>query len=538
MEWINAISPEVSGPGRIGRIALPDMVRRSTRKYPQKVAIVDGARRMTYAAFDADIDRLATALVGHGLRKGDRVATLGGNSYEYLVAMFGIQRAGLVWLPINHNLRPDDIAFVLDHAEPRFAIVDDALYAGPIGPVVDARLPAHAIATVSADHTRTGASRLHFDALLATGEARDPNVAIEDRDVCQIMYTSGTTGRPKGVMHSHLSVYVALLGNLVDYEMRAADISNAMLPLFHCAQHCMVAGAFLAGQTVVVMRSVDPGHLIETIAREKITVVLSLPPIYGAMLDHPARASHDLSSVRLCIYGMMQMPEHTLRRLVAEVCPNFALGTGQTEIYPSTLTFKPELQLEKIGPYWGDSCVGTETAIMDDAGNLLGPGEIGEIVHRGPNVMAGYFRDPEATEKARAFGWHHTGDLGMFDADGLLIFTDRKKDMIKSGGENVASIVVERALLAHAGVAAAAAIGLPHPRWFEAVTGVVLRKPGATVDEAQLLAHCKEHLSIHEVPKAIRFVEQFPLTATGKIQKNLLRERFADVYEEAGTAAR
>jgi long-chain acyl-CoA synthetase len=496
MEWINAISPDVSGPGRIGRIALPDMVRRSARKYPQKVAIVDGARRVTYAAFDADIDRLANALVDHGLRKGDRVATLGANSYDYLVAMFGIQRAGLVWLPINHNLRPDDIAFVLDHAEPRFAIVDDALYAGPIGPVVDARLPADALAIVSSD--RAGSARRTFDAFLATGAAHDPNVAIDDRDVCQIMYTSGTTGRPKGVMHSHLSVYVALLGNLIDYEMRASDISNAMLPLFHCAQHCLVAGAFLAGQTVVVMRSVDPGHLIETIAREKVTVVLSLPPIYGAMLDHPARASHDLSSVRLCIYGMMQMPEHTLRRLVAEVCPNFALGTGQTEIYPSTLTFKPELQLEKIGPYWGDSCVGTETAIMDDAGNLLGAGEIGEIVHRGPNVMAGYFRDPEATEKARAFGWHHTGDLGMFDADGLLIFTDRKKDMIKSGGENVASIVVERALL----------------------------------------AHCKEHLSIHEVPKAIRFVEQFPLTATGKIQKNLLRERFADVYEEAGTAAR
>jgi long-chain acyl-CoA synthetase len=175
---------------------------------------------------------------------------------------------------------------------------------------------------------------------------------------------------------------------------------------------------------------------------------------------------------------------------------------------------------------------------MDDAGNLLPAGQIGEVVHRGPNVMAGYFRDPEATASARAFGWHHTGDLGMFDSDGQLIFTDRKKDMIKSGGENVASIVVERALCSHPDVAAAAAIGLPHERWFEAVTGIVLLKPGANADEAALLAHCRSNLSPHEVPKAIRFIDVFPVTATGKIQKNLLRERFIGLYEREGQTAR
>jgi long-chain acyl-CoA synthetase len=200
---------------------------------------------------------------------------------------------------------------------------------------------------------------------------------------------------------------------------------------------------------------------------------------------------------------------------------------------PCTLSFKPEHHNVKSGPYWGDSNVMNETAIMDDAGNLLPAGEIGEIVHRGPNVMAGYFRDPEATAKARAFGWHHTGDLGLFDADGQLIFTDRKKDMIKSGGENVASIVVERALLAHPAVAAAAAIGLPHPHWFEAVTAVVLLKPGAAASADDILAHCRAHLSKHEVPKAVCFVDQFPLTATGKIQKAQLREKFAGLYAAA-----
>jgi long-chain acyl-CoA synthetase len=535
MEWTNAISPDVPGPGPIGRIALADIIRRSARKYPAKTAVVDGPMRFTYAELDADVDRLANALLGRGLRKGDRVATLCANSYQYAVAMFGIQRAGLVWLPINQNLRPDDVDYIVGHAEPKFAIVDDAIYAGPLRSVLDARFGARDIALVPYEPQVPSAHPL-FGELLREGAANDPGVEIDDRDVCQIMYTSGTTGRPKGVMHSHLSVYLPLLGNVIDYGSRASDVCNVTLPLFHCAQHCSLAGAFLVGSTAVMMRTIDPAALLEAIEREKITVILSLPPIYALMLDHPARAGKDLSSLRLCVYGMMQMSEPLLKRLVAEICPNFMLGSGQTEMYPSTVTFKPHQQLVRFGPYWGDSCVGTETAIMDDAGNLLPAGEVGEIVHRGPGVMTGYFRDPEATAKARAFGWHHTGDLGVFDEAGQLIFTDRKKDMIKSGGENVASIVVERALLAHPSVAAAAAIGLPHPRWGEAVTAVVLRKPGTNASEAELVAHAKANLSEHEVPKAICFVEQFPLTGTGKIQKNLLREQFAALYAQGAPA--
>jgi long-chain acyl-CoA synthetase len=535
MAWVNAISPGVPGPGAIGRVAVPDIVRRSARKFPNKVAVVDGPVRATYAEFDADVDRLANALLARGLGKGERVATLCANSYQLTVAMFGIQRAGLVWLPVNHNLQPADVAFILGHAEPKFAIVDDTIYAGKLGTVLGSSVTSFALVRYDPSVAHPHPS---FEAFLGTGEASEPQVGIEDRDPCQIMYTSGTTGRPKGAMHTHLSIYTALLNNVIDFEMSSADVSNAMLPLFHAAQHCLSTSMYVVGGTVVIMRSIDPARLIETIARERVTVALSLPPIYAAMLDHPARAANDLSSLRVCVYGMMQMPEPVLRRAIDEICANFQLGSGQTEMYPCTTTFNPDQHLARIGSYWGDSCVSTETAIMDDAGNLLPQGETGEIVHRGPNVMAGYFRDRGATEAARAFGWHHTGDLGAFDADGQLIFTDRKKDMIKSGGENVASIVVERALLAHPDVAAAAAIGLPHDRWFEAVTAVVLRKPGRVASEAQILAHCKATLSPHEVPKAVCFVEEFPLTATGKIQKVYLRERFARLYEEAEAATR
>jgi len=521
----------VAGPGAIGRVALGDIVRRSARKHAGKVAIVDGPRRVTYAELDADVSRLANALLARGLQPGDRVATLCANSYEYAVATFGIQRAGLVWLPVNQNLAPGDVAWILSHAEPRLAIIDDALYAGPLGAAVDAAV-GDAVVVVRRDPA-LGSKHTSFDDALARSGAREPDVHIGDHDLAQIMYTSGTTGNPKGVMHSHLSVFSALLANVIEYEFRSTDVGNVMLPMFHCAQHTLVIALLATGGTLVMMRSVDPGELIRQIAAEKVTVALTLPPIYAALLDHPERAKSDISSLRLCIYGMMQMPEATLRRLIAEICPNFQLGTGQTEMYPCTMTFKPAEQLKRIGPYWGDSTIVTETAIMDDNGNLLPDGEIGEIVHRGPNVMLGYFKDPEATERARAFGWHHTGDLGFFDPDGQLVFTDRKKDMIKTGGENVPSIKVERALLSHPAIANAAAIGLPHPRWFEAVTGVVTLKPGSHASEEELLSHCKAHLSGFEAPKAVCFVEQFPLTATGKIQKNQLRARFADLYAEA-----
>ncbi len=522
------------GPGAIGRIALGDVIRRSARKYAGKVAVVDGPRRVNYAELDADVSRLANELLGRGLGRGDRVATLCANSYEYAVAMFGIQRAGLVWLPLNQNLSPNDVRWIVGHAEPRLVIIDDAIYAGPLGAVVDEGVGA---AIVVRRNESLVSPYPSFEEALARNDGREPGVDIGDHDLAQIMYTSGTTGTPKGVMHSHLSVFSALLANVIDFEMRSSDIGNVMLPMFHCAQHTLVISLLAAGGTLVMMRSVDPAEFIRTVDREKVTVALSLPPIYGALLDHPERANHDLSSLRLCVYGMMQMPEASLRRLIAEVCPNFQLGTGQTEMYPITLSFKPAEQLRRIGPYWGDSSIVTETAIMDDDGNLLEQGRTGEIVHRGPNVMLGYFKDPEATERSRAFGWHHTGDLGFFDPDGQLVFTDRKKDMIKSGGENVPSIKVERALLAHPAVQSVAAIGLPHARWFEAVTAVVTLKPGTQTSEEELLAHCKSHLAGFEVPKAIRFVEQFPLTATGKIQKNQLRERFANIYAEEEAAA-
>jgi long-chain acyl-CoA synthetase len=323
------------------------------------------------------------------------------------------------------------------------------------------------------------------------------------------MYTSGTTGRPKGVMQSHMSVVMVAMNNAIEFGLWRDDVANASLPLFHAAQHALTCSVLAAGGTGIVMRSFDP----------------------AAMLDHPLRPGRVLSSLRLCLYAMAPMPETLLRRLIAEFCPRYMLGTGQTEMYPLTVGFRPEEQLRRFGSYWGTSTLINDTAVMDDTGRLLGPGEMGEIVHRGPNVMEGYYKNPEATAESRAFGWHHTGDLGMW-IDNQLMFKDRKKDMIKTGGENVPSVKVEAVLLSHPAVANAAAVGLPHQRWIEAVTAFVMLKPGVQVDEETLIQYCKEHLGGFEVPKAIRIVDALPMTSTGKVQKHPLRDSYRNLYED------
>ena len=216
------------------------------------------------------------------------------------------------------------------------------------------------------------------------------------------------------------------------------------------------------------------------------------------------------------------------------MCPNFVLSSGQTEMYPATTMSQPDRQLKRFGNYWGESLIVNETAIMDDDGNLLPRGQVGELVHRGPNVMMGYYKDPKATEEARKFGWHHTGDLALIDEHGEVLFLDRKKDMIKSGGENVASVKIEETLLAHPAVQNAAVVGLPHPQWGEAVSAFVKLKPGAVADEADIIGALPQASRRLPGAEAGRIVDEMPMTATGKLRKVELRQDFADILRRRG----
>jgi long-chain acyl-CoA synthetase len=519
----------VPGPGRIGRVAVGDILRRSARRFPERIALTDGERKVTYTEIDRDANRFANYLLGRGLTSGAKIATICNNSVEFVKALFGIHRAGLVWVPINTMLGPEDADYILDHAEVRFAVIDDNLNAQPER---RAGLDRRGLERIAIDLTGTAAGQGlgSFTNLIAGQSDEEPEVEFDERDLAMIIYTSGTTSRPKGAMHCHLAVVMAVMSNAVEMSLTRKDGITGQFPLFHCAGHVLLLSYLAVGGKMALMRGFDPVVAMQAIARDRLTVFVGLSLMYQAILDHPRRKEFDLSSLRVCMYTMAPMGRPLLERAMAELCPNFVLSSGQTEMYPATTMSQPDRQLARFGNYWGESLIVNETAIMDDHGRLLPRGEIGELVHRGPNVMLGYYKDPEATAAARKFGWHHTGDLALIDEHGEVLFIDRKKDMIKSGGENVASVRIEETLLAHPAVQNAAVVGLPHPQWGEAVSAFVKLKPGAHADEAELLAFCRGHLGGFQVPKLLRILDEMPMTATGKLRKVELRHKFVDYF--------
>ena len=510
---------------RIRRIALGDFLYRSARKFGERTALVDGDQRISYAELDARSSRFAHYLLST-LGTGKQVGMLCANSIDMVVACNGIHKAGQVWVPVNIKQDATAIGYILQHAEVSAVVVDHEMLGLPGLPELLQKLQLPLIMTRAQAPVASAVS-------LADAEQGQPDslpdVDIDDNQAALLMYTSGTTGNPKGVVHSHLSVYTAVKGNIDEMHYCETDVLSGWLPLFHCAQHSLTQTALATGACTVLTRAFVPAEVAALVLREGVTIFVGLPLMYAAVLADPGFAP---TTVRQCIYAMAPIPKPLIAQIAQRMSRNLSLATGQTEIYPATMTFYPLLHPECDANFWGRSLTTCETAVMDDEGNLLGPGQLGEIVHRGPNAMLGYFKDPKATEEAQKYGWHHTGDLGMWDAQWRMEFIDRKKDMIKTGGENVASVKVEAVVLAHPEVAAAAVFGLPHPHWSEAVCAFVVRKPGAAVDAESVLAHCRQHLGGFEVPKLVHFVDAFPATATGKVQKNVMRRQFEQIAKE------
>lgn len=522
--------PDTDALSRIRRVALGDFVHRSALKFPERTAVVDGEVRLSYRDFDARSSRFAHHLLAT-LGSGRQIGMLCANSADMVVAYNGIHKSGNVWVPVNIRLDVAAIDYILRHAEVSAVVVDEAFHDAPGVAGMLAKLGVPLIVAMSAQATTAIASAVTLAQAESGQSAGLPGIAIDGDAPALIMYTSGTTGHPKGAVHSHASVAAALMGNMSGFAITERDVFSGVLPLFHCAQHCLVATVHAAGACVVLLRGFVPDEVRASIRQEKYTAFTGLPMMYGALLMDPQFRCDD--HMRLCIYAMAPIPKPLIPQIAARMSANVQLATGQTEMYPGTMTFRPLAHPGLDANYWGVSLPHNETAVMDDEGRLLGEGQPGEIVHRGANAMLGYLKDPEATAAAQRFGWHHTGDLGMWGPGGQMMFLDRKKDMIKSGGENVASVKVEAVLLSHPGVAGVGVIGMPHPRWAEAVCAFVVKKPGAEVDVATLDAHCRAHLGDFEVPKLIQFVDQLPATSTGKVQKHLLRQQFAELAAQA-----
>ncbi|MDT7591637.1 MAG: hypothetical protein QOH45_1168 [Pseudonocardiales bacterium] len=523
----------------IQRVNVGDSLARSSAAHPTRTAVVDGDRRWTYAEFNALVNRVTGGLAGLGYRRGDALAIASGNSAEFLALYFAAAKLGVVCVPINLGWRPDEVAYVLDHSRSRGIAVESQL----VGTMAEAIAKVAEVADIvvtpgtlgaGAAVTKEPADRRWstFDELLEHGDAAEPAHYVEDRDPLSYLYTSGTTSFPKGVVAGQLAIYLESMSSALECGWSRADRFAAMMPMFHTAQlNAFCTPAVLVGASIHVLRGFDPEVLLDTIERERITQVFGLPMMYRAMLDHPSFAGRELSSLRRCTYAMAAMPEALIRQCLDSFGCDFALLFGQTEMSPVTTLFRPEHQLSHLGAV-GTPVTNVQVGIMGPGGELLPSGEQGEIVYRGPSTMTGYLRNPEATGEAFAHGWFHSGDVGRFDDDGVLWFADRFKDVIKTGGENVASIEVELAVFAaDDGIAEVVVVGLPHPRWSEAITAVVLAKPGRTVDPATVIDAVKQRLDGYKVPKSVIVADELPRTSTGKVQKNVVRQRYSDHYE-------
>ncbi len=504
------------------RHTIADLLHRTAQREPDRTAVVYRDLRQSYAELDAVVSRTAGALATRGVAAGDRIAIFSHNNHAFVVCYFALARLGAVSVPINFMLGPGEVGYVLEHAEATGLIAEDALVpvAGQAPGVAEL-----AVRGVIMDHGGDVPAGWEpvADWMAYDGPAA-PDVIIGDDDLAQLIYTSGTESRPKGAMLTHRSLITQYVSCVIDGEMSGEDIEVHSLPLYHCAQlHAFFTPGIYLGATNIVLPGADPALILATIETERATKLFCPPTVWISLLRHPDFDRRDLSSLVKGYYGASIMPVEVLKEIAARL-PGIALFNfyGQTEMGPLATVLKPADQVRKAGSA-GRAALNVETRVVNDAGEPVPSGEVGEIVHTSPHAMLGYWRDPERTAETFAHGWFHSGDLGILDSDGYLTVVDRKKDMIKTGGENVASREVEEAIYQHPAVAEVAVFGLPHPRWIEAVTAAVVVREGQAVTEVELIAHCRERLGSFKVPKHLVLVDALPKNASGKLLKRELR---------------
>jgi len=513
------------------RQTLADLLRRTAARAPDKPALRCGDIAWSWREFDTIVSRLAAGLHREGVARGDRVAVLARNSHGFAALRFALARLGAVLVPVNFMLNADEAAYIVRHAGAELLAVDSGLAAlGRDAAARDTRVQRLLWLPSEQPSQPPPGIALRFDALVDTS-AEPPQAAIGRDDLLQIVYTSGTESAPKGAMLTHGAVIDQYVSCIVDGEMAATDVVLHALPLYHCAQLDVFLGPCVyLGASSFITATPTPDNLLPLLQQHRISAFFAPPTVWIGLLRSPLFDRCDLSNLRKGYYGASIMPVAVMRELT-ERLPQMRLWNfyGQTEIAPLATVLKPEDQLRKPGSA-GRPALNVETRVVDDAMRDVQVGEIGEIVHRSPQLLQGYFNDAQRTAAAFEGGWFHSGDLATIDAEGYITVVDRKKDMIKTGGENVASREVEEALYRLEGVSEVAVIGLPHPRWIEAVTAVLVVKAGHALDSARVLAHAAQHLAPFKCPKAVVFVDALPKNPSGKLLKRELRQRLQDHY--------
>jgi fatty-acyl-CoA synthase len=517
-----------------------EFARRARKLYGPREAVVDGGLRLTYEEFFQRCDRWSAALHAMGVRQGDRVAYIAPNTHEQLESFYAVPQTGAVLVPINYRLTADDFVYITKHSGAKVLCVHPE-YLEAIDGVRGQLSDVEHFISLGGAGGRKGWQE--YEPLLAKSGTKFERPEIDENDLLALNYTSGTTARPKGVMITHRNAWMNVMDTLVHFHITVDDTYLWTLPMFHANGWTFVWIITAAGGRHICLPKVEPARVFELVRQEQVGWLCAAPTVLIALANAPASARGEVPKGVQVITAGAPPAAATIERLEGEFGWNVTQVYGLTETSPFLTICEPRPEHEKLSATergvvkakTGVEMIGAgEMRVVDEAGkDVPMDGEhMGEIVFRGNVILKGYYRDDEATEKVMAGGWFHTGDAAVVHPDGYVEIRDRIKDVIISGGENISSIEVEGVLLRHPAVQEAAIVGLPHEKWGEAPFAFVVLKSGATATERELIDYTRERLAHFKAPHGVTFVNELPKTATGKIQKFVLRKGAAAIVRQ------
>ncbi|MGA9286886.1 MAG: fatty acid--CoA ligase [Anaerobacillus sp.] len=511
-------------------VTIGSLFLQTVKKYGKEEALVDPTQnvRWTYDEWNVEVNRLANALLDAGIKKGDRVSTFLFNTVELATLFFSCAKIGAVLNPINFRLKQNEIAYIIEDAKPSIFVFEHALE--PVVSEIYEDYPEVSFWSID-DNVPPYADSYSEQVRLSSDQ--EPQIEVDETDTYAIMYTSGTTGRPKGVMHRHRNMLEQSILCGASLHLKQADRGLVAAPMFHCAElHCNFLPRVHFGATNVIIHHFEPRKVLEIIQNEKISVLFAAPTMWNMILQEDLTL-YNRSSLRVGLYGAAPMAPSLVVAVKEKLGINLIQAYGMTEMGPAVTFLDEHEQLSKVGSA-GRAALNHEVRVVrpnehgpSDPDDILPPGEVGEIIVKGPCMMIGYFNRPDASKDALHKGWYHSGDLGYMDEESYLYVSDRVDDMIISGGENVYPREVEDVIHGHEGVLDVAVLGQPDEKWGEVVTAIIVKK-AASVTAEELDRYCKESpdLADYKRPRNYLFLDELPRNASGKIQKFRLREQF------------
>ena len=512
---------------------------RAETLFARKIGVIDGDKQFTYAQYGARTHKLANALRATGLTKGDRVSFITYNTHQLLEAYYGVNEAGGILNPINVRLTPQDIGYILNHAGSRFVFFHNDFL--PLMLAIKPYLTA-AEHFVVMEGEGAGIATDEYEALLAIANADYHHLAIDENDIAELFYTSGTTGKPKGAATTHRTIYLHALYSALGLGVTDSDVILHIVPLFHVNGWGTPQTLTMAGGTHVMLRTIDPATLLGLVQKHKVTRMFGVPAILNALLNLPDLAKYDVSSLRDVVLGGAPSAPALIRAVQDRFGCRCIVGYGLTETSPVLTLSKPKTHLANESAEMifsrqaktGYPIPGVQLRVVDEKGNDVQPDgrEIGEIAVHSNVVMEGYYKDPEATRTAIRDGWFYSGDMAVVDDEGYVMIVDRSKDIVISGGENISSVEIENCLYGNPKVFECAVVAVPDDKWGEVPKALVVLKPGQTATEAEVIAYCKANLAGFKVPKSIEFRDRLPKGGTGKILKADLRQPYWEGREK------